>query len=237
MEKLQRKVTPPNKLNTGVYYPTPFREVVNDMPVTVKHVDEIKAELETVRARKEARKPERDKRDWYGLVYCDPNGWASIVGDNLEGIWLGRTDEIIPYLRSRRINGQNIDMVLQAVSQLHSKRRLTTCRRRNYCGIDGCVPLPAENVDGPSKANKESPSEKKSHSCHLATENGKGHIIDHPARSIVATFGKDPRFMKLLRRLISQDKGIRAIHSEFKNRGYEVPMRTLGRWVKKRRDS
>jgi len=169
------------------------------MTVAVKHIDEIKAELETIRAKKAANKPERDKRDWYGLVYCDPNGWASVIGDDLEGIWLGRTDEIIPYLKSRRINGQNTDMVLQAV--------------------------------------KEFWSEKDSHSCHSRLESGNGHIIDHSAQPIVATFSKDPQFLRLLDRLISQGLGIRAIHSEVRSKGYEVPMRTLARWVKKRRDS
>lgn len=70
------------------------------MPVAVKHIDEIKAELDTIRTKRESNKPKRDKQDWYGLVYCDSNGWASIIGDNLEGIWLGRKDEIIPYLKA-----------------------------------------------------------------------------------------------------------------------------------------
>lgn len=96
-------------------------------------------------------------------------------------------------------------------------------------GVDG------ENVDLVLIAAKEFQSEKKSYSCHLATENSEVKVNTSDAKPIVATFKKDPRFLRLLERLISQGKGIRVIHSELKSQGYEVPMRTLGRWVSKRK--
>ena len=145
----------------------------------------------------------RYKKDfWYGLVYCDSNGYASIVGNQssegvLEGVWLGKTDEFIPYLKSRRIDGENVDMVLQAA--------------------------------------KEFWSEKKSQSCHLATKNGTGHISIPPAKPHRATLLKDPHFLSLLDSLISEGHGIPTIQKELKNRGYDVPYRTLGRWVNKRK--
>ena len=52
---------------------------------------------------------------------------------------------------------------------------------------------------------------------------------------IVATFKKNPQFLGLLERLISRGLGIRAIRSELKTKGYPIPLRTLGRWVKERR--
>jgi len=57
-----------------------------------------------------------------------------------------------------------------------------------------------------------------------------------PSKSIVATFKKDPRFLRLLERPISQGLGIRAIRSELKAKGYEVPLRTLGRWIKQHKE-
>lgn len=171
----------------------------------MKDIDEIKSELETIRSKKDANRTERGKRDWYGLVFC-VNGYASIIGDNCEGIWLGKEDEIIPYLKSKGINGEDVGLVLMAVEEFR-------------------------------KANENPPRVSKSHSSHLATENGTPCVFTPKSQSVVATFRKDPQFLSLLEYLISQGMGIRAIHSELKTKGYQVPMRTLGRWVKNRRDT
>jgi len=152
-------------------------------------------------AKTEERQPRPKKDTWYGLVHCDSYGhaWiAEFIDGEAKSIYLGKTDEFIPYLKSKRIDGENVLRVLQA--------------------------------------NREFRSEKESHSCHLATENERGYIIDHPHKSIVATFRDDPHFLASLDELISQGKGIRVIHSEIKAEGYTVPMRTLGRWVERRRN-
>ncbi len=149
----------------------------------------------------EERQPRPKKDTWYGLVHCDSYGhcWiADFIDGEAKSIYLGKTDEFIPYLKSKRIDGENVLRVLQA--------------------------------------NRELRSEKESHSCHLATENERGYITDHPHKPVVATFRDDPRFLTLLEGLISQGKGIRVIHSELKSKGYEVPERTLGRWIKRHRD-
>ena len=57
-----------------------------------------------------------------------------------------------------------------------------------------------------------------------------------PSKSIVATFKKDPRFLRLLKRLISESLGIRAIRSELRVKGYEIPLRTLARWIKQHKE-
>jgi hypothetical protein len=203
------------------------------MPVAVKRIDEIKAELETIRAKKEANKPERDKRDWYGWVYYDPNGWASIIGDNLEGIWLGRTDKIIPYLKSRHIDGKNVDMVLQAVRQLHSKEEPKPYRRPRFFGMDGYVPLPPYQ---PGKANVGRPRKSKSQSYHLATNNNTPSRVRQKRRSHRIILKKDPLFLASLDELISKGHGIPTTQKELKAKGYDVAYATLGRWVKERRD-
>ena len=171
--------------------------------VTRKDIETARHELlkqpKPIKPKIEQEAPRYKKDFWYGLVYCDSNGWASIVGEKLEGGWLGKTDEFIPYLKSRRIDGENVDMVLLAA--------------------------------------KEFRAEKDFYSCHLATESCTTPISIPSAKPIVATFRKDPHFLRLLERLISQGLGIRAIRSELKSKGYEIPTRTLGRWVKKHRDA
>jgi hypothetical protein len=204
------------------------------MPVAVKHIDEIKAELETIKAKKKANKPERNKRDWYGLVYCNSNGWASIIGDNCEGIWLGKTSEIIPYLRSRHINGENVDMVLSAVRQLHSKENPKPHKRPRFFGMDGYVPLPPYNH---IKANDGKPSESKSQSYHLATNNNTPSRVRRKRKPPRIILKKDSLFLASLEELITREYGIPTIQKELKARGYEVAYATLGRWVKERRDS
>ena len=171
--------------------------------VTRKDIDLARQTL-PVQPRSAKAKPEREepiyKKDfWYGLVYCDSDGYASIVGRDLQGKWLGRTDEFIPYLKSKGIDGENVDRVLQASHEFRS--------------------------------------EKKSHSCHLATETSGRPMASGGQKTIVATLKKDPHFLASLDALISQGKGIRVIHSELRSKGYEVPKRTLGRWINKRQDT
>jgi hypothetical protein len=151
--------------------PYPCRE---DIQTAVKHIEEIKVELEIIKTKKETNKPKRDKRDWYGCVYCDLNGWASIIGDNLEGIWLGRKDEIIPYRKSMHTDGENVDMVLSAVRQLHSKEEPRPYKRQRFFGMDGYVPLPHYN---PVKTDDGKPSETKTQSYHLATNNNTPSMV------------------------------------------------------------
>jgi hypothetical protein len=187
------------------------------MPAAVKqrHTRVTKKDIETVRQQlakepkpvkpKIEREAPRYKKDfWYGLVYCDSNGWASIVGRTspegaFEGVWLGKTDEIIPYLKSKRIDGENVDMVLQAA--------------------------------------KEFWSEKKSQSYHLATKGGANHNSIPPQKSYRIILKKDPLFLASLDELISKGYGIPTIQKELKAKGYDVAYATLGRWVKKRRDT
>ena len=183
------------------------------MPVTVKQrrTKVTKKDIEAARREllkqpkqliksKIERETLRYKKDfWYGSVYCDSNGWASIVGDNLEGIWLGKTDEVIPYLKSRRIDGENVGMVLQAIKEFRTE--------------------------------KETPS------CHLATKVGKDHIVIPPTKPHRATFKEDPRFLRLLDSLIAEGCGLPTIQKRLKENGYDAPYRTLGRWVKKHRDT
>lgn len=206
--------------------------------VTRKDIESARRELleqpEPIRPKAEAEEPRYKKDYWYGLVYCDSNGWASIVGDKLEGVWLGKTSEFIPYLRRNGIDGENVAEVLRAYRQFHSLSSTPRQQRSRFHGTDGYLSLPPYQ---PIKAEVGRPRKSESHSCHLATENQRGHIIDHPSKPIVATFKKDPRFWRLLEHLVSQGLGIRAIHSDLKTKGYRVPLRTLGRWVRKRRDT
>jgi len=80
------------------------------------------------------------------------------------------------------------------------------------------------------------PGEKANHSCHSKLKNDAPSISSGGAKSIVATYRKEPRFLKLLEHLISKGYGIRTIRSELKAKGYEIPLRTLGRWIKQQRE-
>lgn len=180
------------------------------MPTATKSLEEIKAELEEVRAKKEAAKAPPGKKDWYGLVYCDSNGYASIIGKNCQGIWLGRTDEIIPYLRKRHITGERVDTVLGAVEDFRAEKQ-------------------AEILQG----DFEGPRVSKSHSGHSATKKQQPYITDQGNNSVVATFRHDPQFLSLLKSLVVRDIGVRVIHSELLAKGYDIPQRTVTRWVAK----
>ena len=117
---------------------------------------------------------------WRDGVYHDSYGWAWGLGERLNSICLGRTEDIL-------------------------------------------------------KAEKSKPGENSSHSCHSKLEKNRPSISSGAGKSIVATFKKDPHFLRLLEHLLSQDKGIRATRSELKSKGYEVPLRTLARWIEQRK--
>lgn len=183
------------------------------MATQPRHVDEIKAELNEVRAKKESEGSSREKKDWHGLVYCDSNGYCSISGKDLEGVWLGRTDEIIPYLKSRGISGDNVDSVLLAVEEFR-----------------------AEKKEGILHKDFGGPTVSKTQSCHLATKKLQRHISIPPPQANRATFLRnslknDTKLLKLLESLVNRDIGIPTIHRELNEQGYAIPYRTVGRWV------
>jgi len=178
----------------------------------LKSIDEIKAELEALKAKKDAKKATRQgKRDWYGLVYCDSYGWcwiADFENGEVKDICLGRTEEFIPYLRERRIDGENVTGVLMASQEFSAEK----------------------------KSEKSPPAESKTQSCHLDTKNCKGYIIDQGEKLNRATFSKntpknDEKLSAILETLIKKDYGIPTIQRELVNQGYRIPYRTLGRWV------
>lgn len=189
----------------------------------LKSVDEVKAELEAIRAKREAeRSTLPGKRDWYGLVYCDSNGYASIIGRNMEGMWLGRADEIIPYLKKRGISGENVDSTLLAVEDFRAGEKEEILHK-----------------------DFGRPTESKTQSCHLAIKNQQPYISIPPGKSNRATFEdgaqnlasqhpsfkNDPKLLALLESLTKRDIGIPTIHRELNEHGYAVPYRTVGRWV------
>lgn len=184
-----------------------------------KSVDEIKAELDAVKAKKEAEQaaPEK-KKDWHGFIYCDAYGWCWIAdiekSGEVKNICLGRTEEFIPYLRRRGIDGTNVINVLIASQEFLTEKK---------------------NQVSPGKGDFGTPREKKSHSGHSNTKNGKSYISIPPEKSIVATFKNNPQLLRLLEGLITQDIGVRTIHSQLRDKGYNIPQRTVTRWVSQMR--
>ena len=116
--------------------------------VTRKDIETARQQLakqpKLIKPKIEQEAPRYKKDFWYGLVYCDSNGWASIVGDKLEGIWLGKTNEIIPYLKSRRIDGENVDMVLQATKEFRSEKESQSCHLATKVCKDPMIIPPAK---------------------------------------------------------------------------------------------
>lgn len=182
--------------------------------VETRSIDQIKAELEEIRAKKEAQQPP-GKKDWYGLIYCDSNGYASIIGKDCEGIWLGRTDEIIPYLKKRHITGERVDTVLGAVEDFRAEKQAELLQG------DFGGPRVSENA-----------------SCHLAMEKPQPYISIPPPKTPRATFSgitlkNDAKLCGLVKSLAKQDIGIPTIHRELSRQGYNLPYRTVGRWISK----
>lgn len=119
--------------------------------ITRKDVEAARRELlkqpKSIKPKIEQEAPRYKKAFWYGLVYCDSNGWASIIGGNDNGIWLGKTDEFISYLKKRGIDGGNVDMVLQAVKEFWSEKKSQSCHLATKNGT-GHISIP------PAKPNR-----------------------------------------------------------------------------------
>jgi len=171
--------------------------------ITQKEIEGARQELAQAKESPPTRpKAEREiskwgKDFWFGLVYCDSYGHAWI--DNFKSVYLGKTEEVIPYLKKRGIDGGNVGMVLQAA--------------------------------------KEFQSEKESQSYHLAMKDDVIPISIPSAKPNRITFKDDPPFLASLDELIAKGYGIPTIQKELKAKGYDVAYATLGRWVKKHRDS
>lgn len=184
----------------------------------IKTADEIKAELDALRAQKENERPTLEKKDWYGLVFCDPGGYCSIA--DLDGeIWLGKTDEVIPYLKKNRVDGENIGSVLLAVEDFRAEQK---------------------NQEFSAKAKSWGPTVSKTQSCHLALKKPQDHISIPPQKFHRATFLRkclknDAKLLDILTTLVKRDIGTPTIHRELNEAGYNIPYRTLGRWIPKMR--
>lgn len=198
----------------------------------LKTVDEIKAELEEFRSKKEVEGESLcEKKDWYGLIYCGANGYCSIAVSSENGgtpLWLGKTDEFIPYLKKRGVNGENIASVLSALEDFRAEQK---------------------NQENPPKAKNKKPRVSKSQSCHSATKNPQPYISIPPQKLNRATFEdnaqilasqrlffkKDQNLLALLESLVKRDIGTPTIRQELNEAGYNIPYRTVGRWVSQMR--
>jgi hypothetical protein len=110
------------------------------MPVAVE--PNVEEQLKAIRAKKQAEQEARDKqkKGWHGLVYCEGE-YASIGDFDGRGIWLGKTNEIIPYLKKRGIDGENIDTVLLAVDDFRSEQKNHSCHSTTKTNtINGSIP-------------------------------------------------------------------------------------------------
>jgi hypothetical protein len=112
------------------------------MITKIKPLDEIKAELEEVRAKNsQGPAPEPTRRDWYGLVYLGKDGYCSIstFEDGEEKpVCLGRSIEFIPYLRDQGIDGNNVDKVLAAHKKFQAEQKVAADPHQNH-------PTPAQH--------------------------------------------------------------------------------------------
>jgi hypothetical protein len=171
--------------------------------ITRKEIEKAKQDLTQakefplIKPKAKREKSQWGKDFWYGEIYCNSSGYASIVGNDLKEIWLGRTDELIPFLKHKGIDGENYNMIIQAAQELRE--------------------------------------EKKSQSCHSATRNAVTPINTKGESPHRATFKDNPRFLGLLDGLIIKGYGIPTVQGELKKKGYDIPYRTLGRWISKRR--
>lgn len=198
------------------------------MVMTVQNREEIEAEVKALRDKRKAEQESREKqkKGWYGLVYCDGE-YASIIDfidGSAEAICLGKTDEIIPYLKSQGIGGDNINSVLLAAEDFRAEQK---------------------NQEKTAKAKNSTPRVSKTQSCHSATKKPQRYISIPPPKSHRATsednppnlasqhpfFKKDQKLFNLLKSLTDRDIGTPTIHRELNEQGYAIPYRTVGRWV------
>jgi hypothetical protein len=91
-----------------------------------------------------------------------------------------------------------------------------------------------ENSLAVLQAIKQFRSEIKSQSCHSNTKNDDTPIMIGSANFHRATFRNDPRFLASCEELISRGLGPPTIKKELKSQGYDVPYRTLARWIQQR---
>ena len=178
--------------------------------VRVTKVDIAKAREELLSQPKVKRTKETQSqyiRDkWLGVIYCDSYGLSWVADKSLKTVCVGRTDELLKAVQQNKIDVKNTIELFIFLKQFQTEKK---------------NPKPALEISGFDMC----------HSASSPAEDG----ITAVEKSICATFITDPKFLKLIDNLISEDFGILTIQSRLKRKGYEVPYRTLGRWVKGRK--
>ena len=90
-----------------------------------RSVEEIKADLEAIKAKKEVKPKIREKPGYYGLVFCDDYGWCWLADDSLQTKCLGKTEEVVPYLKKRKISGEDVDGVFKAIKTTPREKKMS----------------------------------------------------------------------------------------------------------------
>ncbi len=154
--------------------------------------------------------------------------------------------------RRIRITRNEIDKAREALGDQQPVKRTKASEPKKpkgfwqdglYCDPFGWAWGLAENLDSVClgrteeviKGQNHFPRGKDSDSGHSKLKNASTSTSGRPRKSIVASFKNSPQFLRLLVHLINSGLGIRAIRSKLKTKGYHVPLRTLGRWVKQQK--
>lgn len=79
-------------------------------------------QLKELRAKRQAEREirERQKKGWYGLVHCGE--YASISTESSKPIWLGKSSEVVPYLKQNNVDGENLMTVLSVMEGFSERK-------------------------------------------------------------------------------------------------------------------
>lgn len=141
---------------------------------------------------------------WRGGIYCDSYGVAWGIDETLNTVRLGKTADVLE--ATRDIDRDNPGAVIKAVKDYQSVK---------------------------DQACQSAMETKQVYMCHLDESiqvHGNGSAANHN-RAILET---DPQFLRLFDTLINHGYGVLTIQNKLKQNGYDIPYRTIGRWVKRR---
>jgi len=103
----------------------------------IKTTAEVKAELDALRAKKNSQKKSRrgQSRDHFGLIHLDPDGYCRVFhfqeGEE-QAICLGRSIEVIPYIRDQGIDPNDLDGVMTALGRKALADHAKNCRGNHH---------------------------------------------------------------------------------------------------------
>ncbi len=130
----------------------------NRIRITKAEIEKARNEILSASSRTTAKKakPKWERKYnnfWWGVLYCDHQGLAIIATPKDNDRILGKTEEILPMLKSRKVNKEDPQDIIKAVQQFQAENKNSSCHIASGKTLAGITTTPPKSNRATFKDN------------------------------------------------------------------------------------